>query len=194
MSSLIIGYDNRFGHNRTEGFDDYVAYGKELGIEVIRAKAFVLNSVNVSSSVIRAFLSEGEVEMAAMCLGYRYCLSGTVVSGVQEGRKMGFPTANIDMGGIRKLIPARGVYAMIATLDNGTTYPAMMNIGNRPTFNGDTTTMEVNILDYHGDLYGRRLTVSFVKRLRSEQRFPSEKALMEQLKKDEEETRKCVTL
>ena len=194
VSSLIIGYDNRFGHNRTEGFDDYVAYGKELGIEVIRAKAFVLNSVNVSSSVIRAFLSEGEVEMAAMCLGYRYCLSGTVVSGVQEGRKMGFPTANIDMGGIRKLIPARGVYAMIATLDNGTAYPAMMNIGNRPTFNGNTTTMEVNILDYHGDLYGRRLAVSFVKRLRLEQRFPSEKALMEQLKKDEEETRKCVTL
>lgn len=194
VSSLIIGYDNRFGHNRTEGFDDYVAYGKELGIEVIRAKAFVLNSVNVSSSVIRAFLSEGEVEMAAMCLGYRYCLSGTVVSGVQEGRKMGFPTANIDMGGIRKLIPAQGVYAMIATLDNGTTYPAMMNIGNRPTFNGDTTTMEVNIIDYHGDLYGRRLTVSFVKRLRSEQRFPSERALMEQLKKDEDETRKCVTL
>lgn len=194
VSSLIIGYDNRFGHNRTEGFDDYVAYGKELGIEVIRAKAFVLNSVNVSSSVIRAFLSEGEVEMAAMCLGYRYCLSGTVVSGVQEGRKMGFPTANIDMGGIRKLIPAQGVYAMIATLDNGTAYPAMMNIGNRPTFNGDTTTMEVNILDYHGDLYGRRLAVSFVKRLRSEQRFPSEKALMEQLKKDEEETRKCVSL
>lgn len=89
VSSLIIGYDNRFGHNRTEGFDDYVAYGKELGIEVIRAKAFVLNSVNVSSSVIRAFLSEGEVEMAAMCLGYRYCLSGTVVSGVQEGKEDG---------------------------------------------------------------------------------------------------------
>lgn len=184
---LVIGYDNRFGHNRSEGFDDYVRFGKELGIEVIRAKAFVLNGVNISSSVIRAFLSEGEVDMAAMCLGYRYSIIGKVESGVQEGRKMGFPTANISMEGMEKLIPAHGVYAVVARLDDGSEHLAMMNIGNRPTFNGEKTTLEVNILGYSGDLYGRKLTVSFVKRLRGEKRFESEKALMKQLEKDREE-------
>lgn len=190
---LVIGYDNRFGHNRTEGFEDYVRYGKELGIEVIRAKAFVLNGVNVSSSVVRSFLSEGEVEMAHMCLGYSYSLTGKVVDGVKEGRRMGFPTANISTEGMTKLIPARGAYAVWATLGDGCRYPAMMNIGVRPTFNGTATTLEVHILDYSGDLYGSELTVEFVKRLRGEQKFESEKALMRQLEKDSEETRKCLS-
>ncbi len=189
---LIIGYDNRFGHNRSEGFDEYVEYGKQLGIDVIRAEAFVQNGINVSSSVARAFLSEGEMEMAAVCLGYRYSLSGKVVSGVQEGRKMGFPTANLDIKNMQKLIPAHGVYAVIATLEDGSRHPAMMNIGNRPTFNGDTTTMEVNIFDYHGDLYNTILKVTFVKRLRGEKKFESEKALMRQLEKDKEDTLICL--
>lgn len=187
VDCLVIGYDNRFGHNRSEGFDDYVRFGKELGIEVVRAKVYVLNGVNVSSSVIRAFLSEGEVDMAAMCLGYRYSISGTVESGVQEGRKMGFPTANISMKGMEKLVPAHGVYAVVACLADGTEHRAMMNIGNRPTFHGEKTTLEVNILDYSGNLYGETLAVSFVKRLREERRFESEKALMKQLEKDREE-------
>lgn len=184
---LIIGYDNRFGHNRAEGFDDYVAYGRELGIEVMRAEAFVLNGVNVSSSVVRSFLSEGEVEMAATCLGYRYALSGTVVGGVREGRRMGYPTANIDMQGISKLIPAHGVYAAVATA-GGTDYPAMMNIGNRPTFGTNKTTIEVNLIGFTGNLYGEQLRVSFLRRLRSERRFPSEKELSEQLQRDEAAT------
>lgn len=189
---LVIGYDNRFGHNRSEGFEDYERYGKEIGIEVIRAKAFVLNGVNVSSSVTRSFLTEGEVEMAEMCLGYKYSLSGNVIDGVKEGRKMGYPTANIDISGICKLIPANGVYAVKAYWNGaGKEYMAMMNIGNRPTFNGKTTTLEVNIIDYSGDLYGRTLTVAFVKRLRTEKRFPSEKALMAQLEKDREATKEC---
>lgn len=188
VGCLVIGYDNRFGHNRTEGFDDYAEYGKQLGIEVMKAKAYLLNGVRISSSVVRSFLSEGEVEMAATCLGYKYSVGGTVVNGVKEGRKMGYPTANIDMQGISKLIPAHGVYAVIASLDDGTRRPAMMNIGNRPTFHGEKTTMEVNILDYDGDLYGKTLTVTFIKRLRGERRFESEKALMRQLEADKKET------
>lgn len=184
---LVIGYDNRFGHNRSEGFDDYVRFGRELGIEVIRAKAFVLNGVNVSSSVVRSFLSAGEVEMAAMCLGYRYSISGKVVSGVQEGRKMGFPTANIDIKGIKKMLPANGVYAVVALLSDGSQYQAMMNIGMRPTFHGEKTTLEVNLFDFSGDLYGKQLSVSFVKRIREERKFESEKALKRQLEKDREE-------
>lgn len=191
---LVIGYDNRFGHNRSEGFDDYVRFGRELGIEVIRAKAFVLNGVNVSSSVVRSFLSAGEVEMAAMCLGYRYSISGKVVSGVQEGRKMGFPTANIDINGIKKMLPANGVYAVVATLDNDAQYPAMMNIGMRPTFHGEKKTLEVNLFDFSGNLYDRQLSVSFVKRLREERKFESEKALMKQLEKDREECLKIEKL
>ncbi len=181
---LVIGYDNRFGHNREEGFEDYVEYGRQMGINVVQAKAFVLNGVSVSSSVVRSFLVEGEVEMAAMCLGYRYSLSGTVVGGVKKGRELGFPTANINPQSIGKMIPANGVYAVEARLDNGLVLPAMLNIGNRPTFNGSNTTLETNILGYNDDLYGQKLTVSFVKRLRGERRFPSEKALAEQLEAD----------
>mgnify|MGYP004631659765 FL=1 len=192
VEKLVIGYDNRFGHNRAEGFDDYVRYGREIGIEVVQAKAFVLNGVNVSSSVVRSFLSEGEVEMAAMCLSYRYSLSGKVVDGVKEGRRLGFPTANISMEGQQKLIPARGAYAVWATLDDGERYPAMMNIGTRPTFSGGKTTLEVHLLNFSGNLYGRELAVSFVRRLRGEQRFESEKALMRQLEKDGEQTRACL--
>lgn len=184
---LIIGYDNRFGHNREEGFEDYVKYGKELGIEVIKAKAFVLNDVNISSSVVRSFLSEGEIEMASMCLGYRYNISGKVVDGVKKGRKMGYPTANLDTTESGKLIPKNGVYAvMVNWQDSDKEYMAMMNIGKRPTFNGENTTIEVNILDYNGDLYGKTLKVTFIKRLRSEQKFSSESALAAQLGTDRE--------
>ena len=183
---LVIGYDNRFGHNREEGFDDYVGYGREMGIEVVRARAFEKGGVRVSSSVVRTLLSDGEVGLAAQCLGYRYTIEGTVVGGYQEGRRMGFPTANIDMASVMKMVPAPGVYAVTASVGDGKTYPAMMNIGRRPTFGGDATTMEVNIIGFSGNLYGSRISVGFVKRLREERKFPSEKALMAQLEKDRE--------
>lgn len=182
---LYIGYDNRFGHGRAEGFDDYVRYGHELGIEVIQNKAFVLNDVNISSSVIRSFLSEGEVEMAARCLGYPYILSGTVIHGVQEGRKMGFPTANILIDDAQKLIPATGVYAVKAHIDGMENLKnAMMNIGTRPTFGKNGISIEINILNFTGDLYGRHVDVMFMHRLREEHKFSSPKELARQLEKD----------
>lgn len=192
VSTLVIGYDNRFGHNREEGFDDYVAYGKEIGMEVVKARAFVLNGINVSSSVIRAFLSEGEVAMAAKCLGRNYSLSGHVVTGFQEGRKMGFPTANINMDEVTTMLPATGAYAAVAQLEDDSRYPAMLNIGTRPTFDGTATTIEVNLIGYEGNLYGALLRVDFVERLRPERRFKSEKALMEQLAKDRAEAVRIV--
>lgn len=100
---------------------------------------------------------------------------------------MGFPTANIDIQGMKKMLPAHGVYAVVAKLSDGKQYQAMMNIGTRPTFHGDKTTLEVNLFDFSGNLYGELLTVSFVKRLREERKFESEKALMQQLEKDREE-------
>lgn len=186
VRKLYIGYDHRFGHDRKEGFDDYVRYGRELGMEVVLSQAFELNGVNVSSSVVRSFLEAGEVEMAEMCLGYPYTIVGKVVKGYQEGRKMGFPTANLDTTGFDKLIPASGVYAVKARLENSMEMKrAMMNIGVRPTFGGTETTLETYILNFGEDIYGKMMLVSFAHRIREEQRFPSAEALREQLERDE---------
>lgn len=188
VSTLITGYDNRFGHNRAEGFDDYVRYGRKLGIEVVKADAFRLNGVQVSSSVIRSFLSAGEADMAAMCLGYHYTLAGTVAQGYHEGRKLGFPTANIKPADSLKLIPEGGVYAVRVRLDGSTIQlDGMMNIGTRPTFNGTETSLEVNIFDFDGDIYGHDIEVAFYDRLREERRFTSVNKLAEQLQHDKEE-------
>ena len=187
VGKLYIGYDNRFGHNREEGFDDYVRYGREMGIEVIHNDAFQLNKVNISSSVVRSFLDEGEVELANQCLGYNYTVEGGVVDGVQEGRKMGFPTANIEPSYALKLIPAPGVYAVKVRVEGTDEWlNGMMNIGTRPTFGENKLSLEVHILHFSGNLYGRTLAVSFVKRLRAERRFSSPSALRNQLIRDEQ--------
>ena len=171
VKKLYIGYDHRFGHNREEGFEDYVRYGRELGIEVVQSEAYELNGVSVSSSVIRSFLQEGEVEMAERCLGYPYILLGKVSPGVQEGRKLGFPTANLVVDSC----------------------PAMMNIGTRPTFGENAQTLEVHILDYNGNLYGERLAVGFVRRLREEHKFRSPEELARQLQQDAEKVREVMS-
>lgn len=182
---LVIGYDNRFGHNRAEGFADYVRYGSELGIEVIQSRAFVLHGINVSSSVVREMLVEGDVERAATCLGYPYTLEGTVVHGQQIGRTMGFPTANIRLSEPHQLVPKSGVYAArVRTKDQMTYYKGMLNIGTRPTFNGDSRTIEVNIFNWSDDLYGRELFVCLQHRVRDERRFDSAEALEQQIEKD----------
>lgn len=186
VRKLVIGYDNRFGHNRSESFDDYVRYGRELGIEVIKNNAFVLNGLNVSSSVIRSYISKGEIEMANMCLGYPYTIYGKVVKGFQQGRKMGFPTANLDNSEFGQLIPAPGVYAVKVRLEGSVEMKhAMMNIGTRPTFSGEKVSLETYIMNFDDDLYGKTIRVSFIHRLREEQKFPSMKKLAEQLRIDE---------
>ena len=195
LKYLVIGYDHRFGHNRSEGFEDYVRYGKEIGIEVIRAKAYTSNieignepNIPVSSSLIRKLLHEGEVSLAAHCLKYEYFLDGIVVGGYQVGRKIGFPTANLRVDDPDKLIPADGVYAVWVTFD-GKTYMGMLNIGVRPTIdNGPNRTIEVNILHFHSDIYDKFIRLTFVKRTRPELKFSSIDELITQLHKDAEET------
>lgn len=195
VECLVIGYDHRFGHNRSEGFEDYVRYGKEIGIEVVRARACT-NSIEsettepvpVSSSLIRHLLHQGEVDLAARCLGYEYFLDGTVVTGYQVGRKIGFPTANLRVNAPEKLVPADGVYAVWVTLD-GTVYKGMLSIGFRPTVdNGPNRTIEVNILHFDSDIYGKQIRLTFVKRTRSELKFDNIEGLIAQLHKDAEET------
>lgn len=186
VKKLFIGYDNRFGHNRTEGFDDYVRFGRELGIEVVSNQSFVLNGINVSSSVIRKYIANGEIEMANQCLGYPYTIYGKVVDGLQEGRRLGFPTANLDTSDYGQMIPAPGVYAVKARLQQSVEMKrAMMNIGTRPTFGGDKISLETHILNFDSDIYGQTLLVSFMHRMREEQKFDNVADLISQLKKDQ---------
>ncbi len=193
VKKLVIGYDNRFGHNRAEGFDDYVRYGRQMGIEVVHNPAFLLGDIKVSSSVVRSFLREGDVEMAGQCLGRPYAIAGRVVGGYQEGRKIGFPTANLDTSAWGLLIPKGGVYAVRVRTDGDDEWlNAMMDIGTRPTFCGSNVSLEVNIFDYHGNLYGKTLHVAFVKRVRDELKFNDVAALAAQLGKDEAQIRQIL--
>ena len=195
VKCLVIGYDHRFGHNRSEGFEDYVCYGKAIGIEVIQAHASTNSitigtdlNVPISSSLIRKLLHEGEAEVAARCLGYEYFLDGTVVGGYQVGRKIGFPTANLSVDDPDKLIPADGVYAVWVTFDKKT-YMGMLNIGVRPTIdNGTNRTIEVHILHFHSDIYDKFIRLTFVKRTRPELKYSNIDDLIAQLRKDAEET------
>ena len=186
---LLIGYDNRFGRGRSEGFDDYVRYGRELGIDVVQLSA----QGTVCSSLIRQQLKEGRVAEAADLLGHSYLLEGHVEHGEHIGTRLGYPTANLVLDDSQQLIPASGVYAVRVTLDHQPTlHAAMMNIGHRPTFDGQHTTLEVHVLHLNEDLYGHQLTVHFIERLRDEQRFDSEDALIAQLQKDLIQTEKIL--
>lgn len=185
---LLTGYDNRFGHNREEGFDDYVRHGRELGINVIGLPA----EGDVSSSYIRQLLTDGHVAEAADCLGHPYVVSGHVGHGQHIGTGLGFPTANLVPDDARQLIPAVGAYAVIVKPPSGT-YHGMMNIGTRPTFDGQTTTLEVHILHHDEDLYGQSLSVAFIGRLREERPFRSAEALRQQLQQDAIQTEQILT-
>ena len=284
VTTLVIGYDHRFGHNRAEGFDDYVRYGKELGIEVVQSSELTIHvdscspvsasseashassevshassevsnvsseasnvsseasnvssevaspveessfkarsfagkwGMHVSSSAIRRLLKEGDVGTADLFLDRPHTITGCVTHGFAEGRKMGFPTANLDTTGYPLLIPANGVYGVwvkigyadavmgkceatalagltpempIPTIDDLDGWlPAMLNIGTRPTFDGSTTTIEANIFNFNDDIYGQPMTIAFGLRVRNEQRFDSVEALEEQLHKDRKEVEK----
>ena len=186
---LILGYDHAFGHGGGS-LDDYVRWGRETGIEVVRAHE--LSSLMVSSSKCRRLIEEGDVRGAAEMLGRFYTLSGEVVRGFHVGHELGFPTANLQVEA-EKVMPRNGAYAVWATLADGERHGGMLNIGTRPTIgNGETTSVEVNLLDYDGNLYDQRLTVEFVARLRDERRFDSRSELMSQLALDEAAARELL--
>lgn len=181
---LVIGYDHRFGHNRTEGFADYLAYGEELGIKVIHASQYLYKEEKVCSSFVREVLGRGDVRLATELLGHPYSLTGTVVEGFHVGRTLNFPTANMLPENAFKLIPEGGVYAVWVLLD-GKRYMGMLNIGIRPTVNnGSNRTIETHILHFSADIYGHTFTIELVERLRAEQKFRSLRELQEQLEKD----------
>lgn len=184
---LLTGYDNRFGHNREEGFDDYVRYGRELGIEVrsLPPAPSKGRGRTISSSFIRQLLTEGHVGKASEGLGYPYTILGRVEHGEHVGTRLGFPTANLVIEDEKQLVPAAGAYAVKVRMEHSVEWKhGMMNIGMRPTFDGHKRTLEVHVFRLNEDLYGQQLLVSFVERLREEQRFENVEALISQLQQD----------
>lgn len=191
--SLLIGYDHRFGHNREDGFEQYVEFGAECGMQVVKASRYSEGEAAVSSSEIRRLLSECRIEDAAHLLTYPYQLKGSIVSGYKVGRKLGFPTANIQVDEPFKIVPGIGVYAVWVYL-NRERYKGMLYIGNRPTLdNGDNITLEVNILNFSGDIYNNDLTVAFMNHVRGDVKFNSLDELIAQLEKDRETVDKLLT-
>ena len=191
---LVIGYDHRFGHNRAETFEDYCRYGRELGIHIMQATAYTQEQDKVSSSSIRRALLAGDVSTAKKYLGYNYFLEGTVVDGYKVGRKIGFPTANLQVDFPNKLIPSVGVYAESVHV-NGQKYKGMLNIGHRPTINnGNDLSIEVHILDFQGDIYHQKIRIEFVDFLRPEMKFNSVDELISQMQKDKEVTIQSLSL
>lgn len=184
VKGLLIGYDHRFGHDRSDGFEQYVEYGGQVGMEVKKASPYDEGNIRVSSSEIRRLLQEGKVEIANALLTYPYQLRGRIVSGYKVGRTIGFPTANIEVDSPYKLLPKVGVYAVWVEL-LGKRYKGMLYIGKRPTLqNGDNLTIEVNILGFSGNAYNDEITVSFVYAVREDKTFECVEALREQLERD----------
>ncbi len=187
---LMLGYDSHFGRfNAEEGFEQYAAYGKELGIEVVKAPLMPCDGISPSSSAIRYLIKEGRVSEANRLLGTTFTLQGVVVHGYEEGRKMGFPTANI-MPPTGLVMPKDGVYKTMARDDEGGTHPGVTNIGLRPTFNGHQRTIETHMIGYSGDMYNKSITLSFLERLRDEIRFDSAADLRRQIMDDIEKAQK----
>lgn len=184
---LVIGYDHRFGHNRSEGFADYCRYGKELNIEVIEAKAYEHSKGGkVSSSAIRRLLRTGHIAEANVLLGYNYLIDGVVVDGYKIGRTLGFPTANIKLYNSDIMLPLDGVYAVQVEV-NHRQYAGMLNIGHRPTIdNGGHRSIEVYILHFNDDIYSAPIRVIFAQYIRPEMKFANRSELINQMKADEQ--------
>jgi len=180
---LVIGYDHRFGKNREGGFDYLMEHSGEYGFAIKEISRKDIEDVGVSSTLIRNSLGEGNIHIANDFLGRPYSLSGFVKDGDRIGRSIGFPTANIDVPEAYKLIPADGAYAVLVSFD-GQKFQGMLNIGQRPTVSGQERRIEVNLFNFDADIYNQRLTIEFIKLLRTERKFESIGRLKEQLSLD----------
>ena len=209
--TIIIGYDHKFGRNRSGNYQLLEKYGKELGFVVKEIPEHILNEVTISSTKIREALLNHDVRTANHFLSYPYFFEGIVVKGKQLGRTIGYPTANIEIKDKEKLVPGNGIYVVEAQivgyellanshqLSEKTkpvfhhtpkltpqTLQGMMSIGLNPTVNGTQRTIEVNLFDFNQDIYGQTLRISLIQYLRDEEKFSGLDALKEQLAKDKE--------
>lgn len=184
-SCLVVGYDHKFGKNREGGFEYLQKCATRFNFRVEKMDALSVQNDNISSTKIRAALQMGDIKKANHYFGHEFTLHGTVVSGKQLGRKLGFPTANIEASDKYKIIPGYGVYAVTVELE-GKKYKGMLNIGTRPTFNNnaDNRSIEVNIFDFSDAIYDKKITLNFVDKIRDEKKFNGIDELIQQLKND----------
>jgi len=188
--TIVIGYDHRFGVGRAGNFMTLEQRAHEMGINVVEIVARDVDELAISSTRIRKAISAGQVSEAIELLGTPYWLTGTVVHGQAIGRTIGFPTANLELASAHKLLPADGVYAAkVSDLRDGTSHKAMLYIGERPSLEGKRPrTIEANLLDFEGDLYGKQLRLELIQWIRGDQSFDSLDALKQQIKKDRDQT------
>lgn len=185
INHFVIGYDHHFGRNRTGTIETLQKLSPILGFDVQVVSKKEMGDTTISSTVIRKLLAEtGEVKKATTLLGRPYMLNGLVVHGSERGRLIGFPTANLKPEQDDKLIPKDGIYAVKVRVDEHW-YNGMMNIGVRPTFDGTTQSLEVNIFDFNRQIYGQTIQVRFIERIRDEKKFKGPEELKKQLKSDE---------
>ncbi len=182
MKLLVVGADFALGRGREADAQALEAIGREMGFAVEEVGLLTVSDEKVGSSATRLALARGDMETVASLLGRPFHLRGPIVRGAERGRSLGFPTANIALG-LDRALPAFGVYVTRAHLGEGT-YPAVTNIGLRPTFDENKTTVETYILDFEGEVRGQELRIELLHRLRGEMRFPDADALKEQIEKD----------
>lgn len=198
IDALVVGFNNRFGHDRLEGFEQYKAIGKELGMDVINAPEYGGPAAPISSSIIRKYLLKGQPDKAYEALGHPYSLRGVVVDGNRLGRTIGFPTANIVPVDSASIVPKSGAYAAFVITPDGVRRKAIVNIGFRPTVADENVSgklsIEAHILDYVGYLYDEEVVIEFVKYLRPEKKFSSTAKLQEQLTADANTAKRQLTI
>ena len=180
---VLIGYDHKFGKNRTADINNLKEYGIKYNFEVIEIKAEEINDISISSTKIRNSVEEGDIQLTNSYLGYEFSFFGKVVKGNSIGKTLGFPTANIKIESNLKLIPKNGVY-LISTIINQKIIFGMMNIGIKPTTNENTKSIEVNLFDFNQDLYDTNITIYIKQFLREEIKFDSLNELKLQIEKD----------
>ena len=180
---IIIGYDHRFGRNRTANINDLTAFGGTLDFNVEEISAQEVDDMAVSSTKIRKALNEGDMLTANKYLGYNYMLTGTIQRGKGLGNKLGFPTANLHIKETYKLVPKNGAYVVKSKIKGQLVY-GMMNIGFNPTVSGKERSIEIHFFDFDKDLYDQKLQIDILERLRDEHKFDSVNALKDQLVHD----------
>ena len=183
IHTIVIGYDHHFGKNRTGGIEELRSFSDQYKYEVEEIPAQSINEANISSTKIRRALESGEVDVANTYLGYNYGFSGTVVHGEKQGRKLGYPTANMEPEEKTKLIPCDGIY-LVKVFAEGQEYFGLMNIGKKPTMGEFERSQEVFIMDFSGDLYDKTIRVEFLRYLRGEKKFNSLDELIAAMNQD----------
>jgi riboflavin kinase/FMN adenylyltransferase len=191
VEELVIGYDHGFGRDREGDPETLERIGRELGFSVDVVPPVAADGAAVSSSRIRALLEDGDVVTARLCLGRPYSIRGVVVRGEGRGKGLGFPTANLQIGGGDKLIPPQGIYAVRGVLRGGT-YAGALHLGPRPTFKGSPPSIELHLIDFDRDIYGEEIRVDFVEQLRGVEPFTTVDALVAQIRVDVEKARQVV--